>query len=139
MLPALLGRNLGFAVRPRVVLAQEFAESAIEVRHRQFRPTANSAGLDVAGQRAQKHLVDGLEEALDAPAPTRMPRRGEDQPHLDVSGDLFEVSGGEVAAVVRIENLGDAEDDPVGIRFPPDRLAQRQRRCAPPTGCRSEM
>jgi len=126
MLPTLLGRNLGFAVRPRVVLAKEFAETAIEVHHRQFCPTANGAGLDVARQRAQKHLIDGLEEPLDAPAPTRLSRCGEDQSHLDVSGDLFEVEGGEIAAVVRVENLGDAKDDPVGIRFPPDRLAQCQ-------------
>jgi len=47
MLPTLLGRNLGFAVRPRVVLAKEFAEAAIEVRHGQFCPDANGAGVDV--------------------------------------------------------------------------------------------
>ena len=126
MLPAFLGRDLGFAVRPRVVLAQKFAKAAIEVRHGQFCPAANGAGLDVAGQRAQKHLIDGLEEPLDAPAPARLSRRGENQTHLDVGGDLFEVDGGEVAAVVRVEDLGNAEDDPVCIRFPPDRLAQRQ-------------
>jgi hypothetical protein len=128
MLPTLLGRNLGFAVRPCVVLAEEFAKSAIEVRHGQFCPAPNGTGLDIARQRAQKHLVDGLEEPLDAPATTRLPRRGEDQPHFDVSGDLFEVGGGKIAPVVRVENLGDAEDDPVGIRFPPDCLAQRQGR-----------
>ena len=120
------GENLGFAVRPRVVLAQKVAEPAIEIRDGQFRPTANSAGLDVAGQRAQKHLIDGLEEPLDAPATARLSRRGEDQPHLDVCGDLFEVARGEIAAVIRVEDLGNAEDDPVGVRFPPDRLAQRQ-------------
>ena len=47
MLPTLLGCNLGFAVRPRVVLAEEFAESTIEVRHGQFGPTANGATLEM--------------------------------------------------------------------------------------------
>src|SRR5512146_2033728 len=91
MLPALLGRNLGFAVRPRMILAEEFTKSTIEVRHGQFCSAANGASLDITGQRAQKHLVDGLEEPLDAPATTRLSRRGEDQPRFDVSGDLFEV------------------------------------------------
>jgi hypothetical protein len=113
-------------VRARVVLAQEVAEPAIELRYGQFRPAPNGAGLDVAGQRAQKHLIDGLEEALDATATARLPRRGEDQTHLDIGGDLFEVARGEVAAVVGIEDLGNAEDDPVGVGFPPDRLAQHQ-------------
>lgn len=108
MLPALLRRDPGFAVRPRVILAQKVAEPAIKIRDGQFRPTANGAGLDVAGQRAQKHLIDGLEEALNAPATARLPWRGEDQPHLDICGDLFEMARGEIAAVIGIEDLGNA-------------------------------
>ena len=71
-------------------------------------------------------MIDGLEEALDAAPTARLPRRGKDQTHLDIGGDLFEMARGEVAAVIRIEDLGNAEDDPLGVRFPPDRLAQRQ-------------
>jgi hypothetical protein len=46
-----------------------------------------------------------------------MPRRRKNQAHLNVGGDLFEVGRSKVAAVVGIQNLGNAEDDPVGPDF----------------------
>jgi hypothetical protein len=55
-----------------------------------------------------------------------VPGRGKDQPHLDVGGDLFEVGRGEVAAVIGVEHFGDAEDRPVRVGPPPDRLPERQ-------------
>ena len=103
-------------------------KAAIEFGEGQFGFAANTALVDVARQVAEEHLIDGLEEALDAAAAARMPRRGKDQAQLDVGGDLLEVDRGEVAAVVRVEHLGNAEDDPLGVRFPPDRLTQCQGR-----------
>ena len=47
---------------------------------------------------------------------------------VQVGGDLLEVAGGEVGAVVGVEDGGDAADVPVGIGLAPDRLAQGQRR-----------
>ena len=109
-----------------MVLAQKVAEAALQIRDRQFRPAANGARPDVAGKRAEEHLINRLEEPFDSPAAARLAGRRKDQPHLDVGGDLFEVNRGEVAAIIRVENFGDAEDDPMGVRLPPNSLAESE-------------
>ena len=83
-----------------MVLAQKFAESVVEIGERQAGVPRTAPCVDVARQRAEEHLIDGGEEALDAAASARVSRRGKDQSHLDVDGDLFEVRRGEIAAVV---------------------------------------
>jgi len=54
---------------------------------------------------ARSRGIDGGEEALDAAAATRMSRCGEDQPHFDASGDLFEVKSLSLSVQTRFTNL----------------------------------
>ena len=103
-------------------------EAAVKVCEGQSGFAENTTLTDVARQIAQEHLIDGFKETLDAPAPAWMPRRGKDEAQLDVGGDLLEVDRGEVAAVIRVEHVGDPKNDPMDVSFPPDRLAQCQRR-----------
>jgi hypothetical protein len=79
-----------------MVFAQEITETTIEIGQRQGRLITDGAAIDVAGQNAEEHLINGREEALYAATPARLSRRGEDQPHFDVGGDLFEVRRGEI-------------------------------------------
>jgi hypothetical protein len=46
---------------------------------------------------------------------------------VEVGGDLGDVVAGEVAAVIDVQDLGQAVHRPRGIGLSPDRLAQRQR------------
>ena len=124
LLPALLGRNLGFPVRARVVLAQEFTKAAVEFGEGQRGFADNTTLTDVPRQIAKEHLVDGLEEAFDPAAPARMSRRGKDETQLDVGGNLLEMDRGKIAAVVCVEYFRNPEDDPLFVSFPPDRLTQ---------------
>src|SRR5947207_2626231 len=82
----------------------------------------------IAGQRAQEELIDGQEEALDAPAAAWATGHGEDERHPEVRADLFEVLGSEVAAVVGIEGLGNPTDMPARVAFAPDGFPHREGR-----------
>jgi hypothetical protein len=68
---------------------------------------------DIAIEIAEEYLVDGSEEPLDTAAALRLTRYRKHQPDLEVSGYLVKVLGGEVGAVVCVEDVGHAADLPV--------------------------
>jgi len=70
---------------------------------------------------ARSRGIDGGEEALDAAAATRMSRCGEDQPHFDASGDLFEVKSLPLSVQTRFTNLA----------FPPEHWPRSVSPCPP--------
>src|SRR5213592_2684703 len=80
----------------------------------------------IAGESTQEHLVDGAKEAFDFAAPPRHPRLGEHERHVEIGADLHQMVGGEVAAVIAIENGGYPCYLPMWKRFTPNRLAQGQ-------------
>jgi hypothetical protein len=50
----------------------------------------------------------------------------EDESHLDVDCELFDVIRGEVGAVIHVKDLWDAANVPMWMPLPPNRLSQRQ-------------
>jgi len=82
---------------------------------------------DIAIEIAEEHLVDGSEEPLDTAAALRLTRYRKHQPDLEVSGYLVKVLGGEVGAVVCVEDVGHAADLPVRMPFTPYPLPQSKR------------
>ncbi len=65
-------------------------------------------------------------EPPDLAAPAWYTGGRKDELDLQVGRDLFEMPGGEVAAVVGVEDLGNATDLPAGITLAPDRIPQGQ-------------
>src|SRR5260370_868858 len=119
------GGGLGAPVWVVVDVDDEPADRRVEFGQRQARlagPVRGAAG-SVPGQGGQAHLVDGVEVPLDLSAAARFALPGEHQADLQIDGDLFEVTGGEIRAVVRIEGVRDAADVPAGFALAPDRLA----------------
>ena len=80
-----------------------------------------------AWEAGEKDLGQRSEEPLNLCHGRAACQSRENQSDLEVSRHLLEVLGGEIAAVVGIENLGDAADMPARLRLPPDRLAEGQR------------
>ena len=110
-----------------VLVDQEPLQLGGQLGQRQLRVRGGSGGR-VAGQPREEHLGDALEEPLDLPPAAGPPDHRVDQADLEVGGHLLEVPGREVAAVVGIEDPGDAADLPARSALAPDRLAQGQGR-----------
>ena len=117
-------RRVGFVV---VLVDQELFQLRGHLGQRQHRLLGSPAGT-IAGQPREEHLRDAREEPLDLPPAAWPAHHGVDQADLEVGGHLFEVLGREVAAVVGIEDPGDAADLPARSALAPDRLPQRQGR-----------
>jgi hypothetical protein len=98
---------------------------------RQTGPGTGSGHISYDGyshrDRREEHLVDGSEEPLDTAAALRLTRYRKHQPDLEVSGYLVKVLGGEVGAVVCVEDVGHAADLPVRMPFTPYPLPQSKR------------
>src|SRR5262245_36062402 len=56
--------------------------------------------------------------------------RREDEDHLQVGGDLLEVAGGKVGAVIGTERRGDATDVPVGVGLAGDGASRASAVCS---------
>jgi hypothetical protein len=50
------------------------------------------------------------------------------QPDVQVGADLLGVAAGEVAAMVNVQDVGEAVQRPPRVGFAPDRLAQGERK-----------
>jgi hypothetical protein len=91
------------------IFAKELAKLPIEIGQREGGlpgcPRMALASMYPGRVQETSGYYNGGEEAFDATAAARVSRRREDQPHLDIGSDLFEVRAGEVAAVVGIEHL----------------------------------
>lgn len=104
---------------------QKLTVSFLKLGQREARRSAFVA--DVAIQIAEKHLVDGSEETLDAATPLRLARDGEHQADLEIRGHLLQVLGGEVGAVVGVKDSGHTADVPVRMVLPPNALMEGKR------------
>ena len=93
--------------RDQILADQVTLELLVQLRQRQHGGTARPPRC-IAGEPRQEHLRQRSEEPLELAPATRLPGGGEDQPNLEVDRHLLEVPRGEIAAVVRVENLGDA-------------------------------
>jgi len=128
-LPARQRRQACLPVDALVVhLDDEAMQALVQFREGHTRGGRGGTRRRVAGQRAEEELIDGLEETLDLAAPTGLPLLREDQAHLQVGGNLFQVPRREVRPMVGVEDAGDAADPPVGVGFVPNRLTQGERR-----------
>src|SRR5262249_51326426 len=78
----------------------------------------------IARQGAQKELIDGAEEPLNPSPSARHACLREDEGHAQIRADLLQVLRGKVAAVIRVETVGNAADLPLRMRLPPQGLAQ---------------
>src|SRR6478609_9427491 len=103
--PPRLRRYAGLAMDAVVVvLDQEAIEPLVQLRQRQgWLGRRRGARWRVAGHHTKEELVHRGEEALDAAPSARLARPREDQDHPEVGGDLFEVTRGEVGAVIGVE------------------------------------
>jgi hypothetical protein len=117
-------RRLGFIA---ALVDQELFQFRGHLGQPQPRVLGSPAGTS-AGQSREQHLGDALEESFDPPPAAWPTDPGVDQADLQVGGHPFEVPGREVAAVVGMEDPGNAADLPARSALPPDRLPQRQGR-----------
>src|SRR5712692_2318669 len=82
---------------------------------------------DVAGKRAEVHLVDRRKEPLNLAPTTRHSVPGEIQHHFQISCDLFHMRARKVTAMVSIEDGGNPAEPPARIIFTPNGLMECQR------------
>lgn len=74
----------------------------------------------------QQKLIDAAKEALDLTTTVRDAHLREDQLHRQVSGHLFHMLGGEVGAMVAVEDGRNATGMPARVLFAPDRRRARR-------------
>jgi len=111
--------------RTVIDLKQESAKEIFQLPEGETWLAATSACVPV--QVTQEHLVAGSKEALDLASALWLAWSREDELHLEVDSDLFEMPGSEVRAVVTVEDRGNSTDLPVRVALAPDPLTQGKR------------
>jgi hypothetical protein len=111
-----------------VVAGQKPADRGVELGQSQacLPGPVWGAARGVAGHRREAHLVDAVHEALDLAPAAGLAGQGEHQPDLQLGGHLLQVVGGEIRAVVGVEDTGNAAHVPAWLGLAPDRLPQCQ-------------
>ncbi len=79
---------------------------------------------NIAIEIAEGHLVYGSKEPFDATATLRLTRYREHESDLEVIDNLLQMPGGEVGAIICVEDAGNTANLPVGMPFAPYSLAQ---------------
>jgi len=126
--PGLLRALPGLAVLPLVVgTGDPLPDRGVELRQREPRRSHRLPVDQLPGQVGKQLGGEGAEEPLVLAAALRAGDRGVHELEVQIGGDLDEVVAGEVAAVVGVQDVGQAMHRPTRVGLAPDRLPQRQR------------
>ena len=109
-----------------IVVEDKPPEGVIECAKGQCWWAMRLASRGIARQIGEETLVDRGKEALHPSSPARFAGQREHQPNFEISTDLFDMPGGEITAVIGVQDRRNPAHGPARFALAPDGLMQRQ-------------